>query len=61
MEAETTDRADSPPRGGAGPPDERRQLRVRLLRDLVSNGLYRVETDALAAKLVEVLELGPGR
>lgn len=33
----------------------RRALRVRLLRDLVGNGLYRVPTDALAERLVPVL------
>ena len=33
----------------------RRQLRIRLLRDLVSNGLYRVPTEALAERLVAVV------
>ena len=33
----------------------RRALRVRLLRDLVSHGLYRVDRDALAERLVSVL------
>ena len=34
--------------------DARRKLRVRLLRDLVSNGLYRVPVDALADRLAVV-------
>jgi hypothetical protein len=33
----------------------RRQARLRLLRDLVSNGLYRVPTEALAERLVGVV------
>lgn len=33
----------------------RRRLRVRLLQDLVSRGLYRVPTEALAERLVDVL------
>lgn len=33
----------------------RRALRVRLLRDLVSHGLYQVPTDALAERLLPVL------
>jgi anti-sigma28 factor (negative regulator of flagellin synthesis) len=36
----------------------RRRLRVQLLKDLVSNGLYRVDTGALAEKLMSVLKLG---
>lgn len=36
----------------------RRALRVRLLRDLVSNGLYQVPTAALAERLVPVLRAG---
>jgi hypothetical protein len=35
---------------------ERRRLKVRLLRDLVANGLYRVSVDALAERLATVLE-----
>lgn len=33
----------------------RRALRIRLLRDLVNNGLYQVPTEALAERLVGVL------
>lgn len=33
----------------------RRDLRIRLLRDLVSNGLYRVSTEALAERLIGVV------
>jgi hypothetical protein len=33
----------------------RRALRVRLLRDLVSNGLYRIRIEELAERLVPVL------
>jgi anti-sigma28 factor (negative regulator of flagellin synthesis) len=35
----------------------RRQARVRLLRDLVQNGLYRIDTDVLADTLLR--RLGP--
>ena len=37
----------------------RRQLRIDLLRDLVSNGLYRVSTEALAERLVGVVTSRP--
>ena len=37
------------------PAEARRVLRVRLLRDLVSHGLYRVPTRQLAEKLVPVV------
>ena len=33
----------------------RRDLRIRLLRDLVANGLYQVPTEALADRLVAVV------
>ena len=33
----------------------RRQLRIELLRDLVSSGLYRVSTDVLAERLMAVV------
>ena len=33
----------------------RRQLRIDLLRDLVSSGLYRVSTDVLAERLMAVV------
>ena len=33
----------------------RRELRIGLLRDLVSNGLYQVSTEALADRLLGVL------
>lgn len=36
----------------------RRALRVRLLRDLVSNGLYQVPTQALVDRLLPVLRVG---
>lgn len=39
----------------ADPEAVRRALRVRLLRDLVSHGLYQVPTDALAERLLPVL------
>lgn len=35
----------------------RRRARVRLLRDLVQNGLYRIDTDVLADTLLR--RLGP--
>jgi hypothetical protein len=35
--------------------EARRRLRVKLLRDLVSNGLYRIPTRELAERLVPVL------
>ena len=38
------------------PEAARRVLKIRLLRDLVSHGLYRVPTDALAERLGPVLE-----
>jgi hypothetical protein len=47
-----------PPAAEAAPTDPeaiRRALRVRLLRDLVSNGLYQVPTEALAERLLPVL------
>ena len=34
----------------------RRALRVRLLRDLIANGLYQIPTEALAERLVAVLQ-----
>lgn len=37
----------------------RRRLRVRLLRDLVSQGLYHVPVDLLADRLLQVPELRP--
>jgi len=38
--------------------EARRILRVRLLRDLVANGLYRVPTRELAERLAPVLRTG---
>ena len=35
----------------------RRKIRVRHLRDLVSHGLYQVDTEALAEKLIAALDL----
>ena len=40
--------------------EARRALRVRLLKDLVSNGLYQVRADRLADRLVSVLEIDAG-
>ena len=42
----------------AQPPvaDPRRHARIRHLRELVSRGLYRIPTEALAERLVQVLE-----
>ena len=37
----------------------RRALRVRLLRDLVENGLYKVPVEALADRLMSVLRTSP--
>ena len=39
------------------PPAVRRQARIRLLKDLVQNGLYRIDTDVLADTLIR--RLGP--
>lgn len=64
--------ADAGPPGSARRPEQqassepsaddvalvRRQLRIRLLRDLVSNGLYQVPTEALADRLIGVLSGG---
>lgn len=36
----------------------RRALRIRLLRDLVQNGLYQVPTAQLAERLIPVLRAG---
>ena len=37
----------------------RRALRVRLLRDLVETGLYKVPVEALADRLMSVLRTSP--
>jgi len=43
--------------GGVNLETARRALRVRLLRDLVHEGLYRVPVDGLAARLLARPEL----
>jgi hypothetical protein len=36
--------------------EARRRNRIKLLRDLVSNGLYRVQTERLAERLAPILQ-----
>jgi hypothetical protein len=53
--AERNDPAAGLPAGPSSCTDleaERRRLKVRLLRDLVSNGLYRVRMDELVDRLL---------